>query len=233
MRNDALFLFDIDGTLMRGGTQAHRDAFAHAFDTVYGLPLSLDGIPAGGRTDSWLLAEPLRRAGVPAEDIRRLQPEAFRAMIEYVERTIADLRHCVLPGVRDVLASLHEDGRLLGLLIGNLSRIAVLKLEAAGLGGYFDTGGFGEESEDRSHLVPVAIAHGERAAGRRIPPRQVVIIGDTPLDVEAGRTHGTRTVAVATGTFSEAELRAGTADVVLASLADADTAVRAITGLVS
>ena len=35
-----LFLFDIDGTLLRGGTRVHREAFTYAFQTVYGLPFS-------------------------------------------------------------------------------------------------------------------------------------------------------------------------------------------------
>ena len=57
----ALYLFDIDWTLIRGGTPAHREAFTPAYREVYGLDLSLDGISAAGRTDTWLLAEPLRR----------------------------------------------------------------------------------------------------------------------------------------------------------------------------
>lgn len=228
-----LFLFDIDGTLMKGGTVVHRESFAHAFATVYGLELSLDGIPAGGRTDTWLLAEPLRHRGMSDEEIWARMPEAFSVMQEYVEAHLGDLRHFVLPGVPGLLEQLRARGELLGLLTGNLSRIAFAKLRHAGLGGYFEVGGFGEESEVRSHLVPAALRHASALAGSPIPPARAVIIGDTPLDVEAGKAHGTHTVAVATGVSSHEDLVDSEADVVLHSFEDVDGAVQQIVAVVT
>lgn len=228
----ALFLFDIDGTILHGGTAVHKDAFADAFRRIYGQDLSLDGVSAAGRTDTWLLAEPLRRAGFDESAIHARMPEAFDLMAGYVDQHLGDLRDRVLPGVPEVLAGLHQRGQLLGLLTGNLSRIAMAKMRHAGLGAYFDTGGFGEESEIRSHLVPVALADAGRIAGYSIPPQRAVVIGDTPLDVEAGKVHGTRTVAVATGTFSLDQLRECGADLVLPSLEDASAAVFALMALI-
>jgi phosphoglycolate phosphatase len=228
----SLFLFDIDGTLLRGGTEVHREAFAHAYRAVYGVPLSLDGVPAAGRTDTWLLAEPLRRHGMPDEEIWARMPAAFAAMQEYCDRHLGDLRDRVLPGAEQVLAALHGRGELLGLLTGNLSRIAMAKMQHAGLDGYFDTGGFGEESEIRAHLVPVALANASHRAGHPIAARHTAVIGDTPMDIEAGKTHGTRTVGVATSWFSVDELAAAGADLVLPSLADVEEAVRDLLGVV-
>lgn len=221
----ALFLFDIDWTLLRGGTPSHRDAFAHAFRAIYDLPLSLDGISAAGRTDAWLLAEPLRRHGVPEETIVPKVPAAFALMQEYVEERLGDIRDWVLPGVRDVLADLHSTGAILGLLTGNLSRIAWAKMRHAGLDQYFTLGGFGEESETRAHLVSAALSHAADAAGRPFPPQRAVVIGDTPFDIEAGKSAGTRTVGVATGPFSVDALYAAGADLALPSFRDAERAV--------
>src|SRR5919202_6313087 len=153
-----LFLFDIDGTLLKGSTAIHRDAFAHAYRTVYGLPLSLEGVSAAGRTDTWLLAEPLRRHGVDEDRIWESMPRAFAVMEQYVEEHLGDLRPYLLPGAAEVFAGLHGRGHLLGLLTGNLMRIALAKMRHAELLQYVDTGGFGEESEVRAHLVPVALA---------------------------------------------------------------------------
>lgn len=153
-------------------------------------------------------------------------------MQAYVEAHLPDLREKILPGVPEVLAELDGRGQLLGLLTGNLSRIAAAKMRAAGLERYFDVGGFGEESEIRAPLVPVAIARASERAGRIIPPEQVAVIGDTPLDIEAGKAAGTRTVGVATGPFSAAELRGAGADLALESLADARGAVEALMRLV-
>lgn len=224
----ALFLFDIDGTVLRGSTDVHRDAFRHAFETVYGLPLSLDGVPAAGRTDTWLLLEVLRRAGIEGEEARARMPNAFVAMQDFTEEHLGDLREKVLPGVPEVLAGLHHAGQMLGLLTGNLSRIAMAKMRHAGLAQYFDTGGFGEESEVRSHLVPVAIRHASERAGRAISPDRAIVIGDTPFDTEAGQVHGTKTVGVATGPFDEEQLRVAGTDLVLPSFADARAALGAL-----
>lgn len=226
-----LFLFDIDGTLLKGSTAVHRDAFRQAFQRVYGLSLSLDGISAAGRTDTWLLAEPLRRHGLNDASIWERMPEAFRLMEEYVDEHLGDLRDNVLPGAPDVLAALHERGYLLGLLTGNLRSIALAKMRHAGLAGYFDTGGFGEESEFRARLVPVAIAKAGEQTGHPVTPADALVIGDTPFDIEAGRDHGTRTAGVATGPFSTDVLEGCGADVVLPSLADVDGTVDALTAV--
>lgn len=233
MRHEpALFLFDIDGTIIRAGSRVHREAFARAFRAVYGLPLDLNGISAAGRTDTWLMAEPLRRHGLSEEQILERMPEAFALMERYVDRHLDDLRPLVLPGVPQVLEALQQRGQLLGLLTGNLCRIALAKMRHAGLARYFDTGGFGEESEVRAHLVPVALTKAAEVAGQEIPPHRAVVIGDTPLDVEAGQIAGTRTAGVATGPFSCDDLRRAGADLVLPSLADVESAVEALLRLV-
>jgi phosphoglycolate phosphatase len=213
-----LALFDIDGTLLRAGTDVHRAAFTHMYAEVYGLEASLDGINAAGRTDTWLLFQPLLRENLAVEQIQARLPAAFRSMCEFVDRHLGDLSHCVLPGVHETLTTLHESGILLGLITGNLERIAHAKMRKAGLDRYFDTGGFGEESATRSDLVPVAMRTAGARANGRLSPSQVMVIGDTPLDVEAGKAHGTSTVAVATGTVDFRTLAASGADLVLHSL---------------
>src|SRR5947209_17731038 len=97
-------------------------------------------------------------------------PQAFAAIQDYAEQYLGDLSEFVLPGVPKLLERLHARGELMGLLTGNLSRVAHAKLRHAGLGGYFKVGGFGEESEVRSHLVPVALRHASVLAGAPIAP---------------------------------------------------------------
>jgi beta-phosphoglucomutase-like phosphatase (HAD superfamily) len=220
-RNPKLFLFDVDGTLIRTGTTVHKDAFALAFRQVYGLELDLNGVSAAGRTDTWLLHEALRRQGWSDEQIRERRRQAFDLMEDYVDEHLGDLRDRVLPGVPEVLQALDARGQLLGLLTGNLARVAMAKVRHAGLDRYFDTGGFGEESEVRAHLVPVALRKAGELARHEIAPEHAVVIGDTPLDVEAGKMAGTRTVAVATGPYSYDVLLDSGADLVLPTLEDA------------
>jgi phosphoglycolate phosphatase len=160
-------------------------------------------------------------------------PEAFAVMQVYTEEHLGDLRGCVLPGVTAVLDGLRSRGYLLGLLTGNLSRIAWAKMRHAGLDGYFQFGGFGEESEVRAHLVPVALAAATHLFGRPIPAEHAVLIGDTPHDIEAGKAHGTKTAGVATGMSSIESLIEAGADVVMPSFEDTDRALVSLMQLAS
>jgi phosphoglycolate phosphatase len=206
-------LFDIDGTLIRAGTDVHKAAFAEAFRNVYGVETSLDGVRPAGRTDTWLLYEPLRMAGLSDEEILERLPQAFELMCRYVDQHLGDLRDRVLSGVPEVLDELDACGAMVGLLTGNLEQIALAKMRKAGLAGRFEFGAFGEESATRSELVPVALVKAGMSAA------QAVVVGDTPLDVEAARAHGVRSCGVATGPFDEEELRESGADLVVGSLA--------------
>jgi phosphoglycolate phosphatase-like HAD superfamily hydrolase len=72
----------------------------------------------------------------------------------------------------------------------------------------------------REQLVPIGIARGQAARGAILRPRQVTIIGDTPHDISCARTHGCRSLGVATGHFSVDVLRRAGADLAVADLRD-------------
>ncbi len=136
----------------------------------------------------------------------------------------------VLPGVREVLHAL--DGRpdvFLGLLTGNYEQGARIKLEYFDLWRYFRCGAYGDDSLDRHALVPVAIERSRHAGCPPVAPRDVVIIGDTPLDVACARDAGVSCLAVATGGYSVDALRATGAGTVFESLSDTNAVVQALT----
>jgi phosphoglycolate phosphatase-like HAD superfamily hydrolase len=137
----------------------------------------------------------------------------------------------VLPGVERALAALAlQPGVAQSLLTGNLEANAVLKLATFGLDRYVDLaiGAYGSDHRDRTQLVEVARAKAKARLGVEVDPTAVVVIGDTPLDVAAGRAGGARTVAVATGHYDVEALRATDPDAVLADLSDTDAVLQAI-----
>lgn len=209
-----LLLFDIDGTLILSGRAGLR-ALNHAFEHVTGTVDAFRGISPAGRTDGFLLEEAARRAGLD------LTPE-LRSAIEslYYERLAHEIekpgegRKSVMPGVRPLIDSL--SGRpdvVLALLTGNFRRSARIKLEYFDLWAPFRFGAFADDATDRNALVPVALDRA-RAAGHAPQADRVIVIGDTPLDVECARAGGVRALGVATGSHSVDELReAGAYDV--------------------
>jgi phosphoglycolate phosphatase-like HAD superfamily hydrolase len=212
-----LLLFDIDGTLLAGATDAHRAALHEALRSVHGVEADVSRRPIApaGRTDREITRAILLDAGVDAKRIDdgadAVQEESCRA---YARLCPDDLSHTVLAGIPELLATLsRREDRTLGLVTGNYEAIARLKLRRAGIGHWFDAGigAFGSDAEDRTELPAIA----RRRAGdpgAPYPRDQTIVIGDTPRDVACAHADGVRCVAVATGPFAVGQLSA--ADVV-------------------
>jgi phosphoglycolate phosphatase-like HAD superfamily hydrolase len=93
-----------------------------------------------------------------------------------------------------------------------------------------DAGAYGEDHEARAELVPVARDAARRTYGLDFPGPATVLIGDTPLDVEAALASGARAVGVATGGYSAGQLASAGADVVLPDLTDTGCVLAAVAG---
>ena len=215
----ALFLFDVDGTLIQSGRAGLR-GMNLAFERLYGYRQALDGVPFAGRTDRAIVRQVFEKLGYDASDgeIKRLRDAYCDDLATEILRPVADPSG-ILPGVERLLDRLAADRALpLGLLTGNFARGAAIKLGHFGLFQRFTFGAFGDDHVDRRDLVPVAL-EAARSAGIDIPsPSRVVVIGDTPLDVECAHAHGVRAVAVATGPFSVVDLERAGADLILETL---------------
>jgi phosphoglycolate phosphatase-like HAD superfamily hydrolase len=217
-----LFLFDIDGTLLRGMPPLHRLALCDAAWQVFQVQISPSGLgETAGMTDTLIIQRALQVAGVAAAAVETSLPLFFQAAsAAYEELTIlSDLRPYHTPEAHKTLEWLKKRGVYLGLVTGNIQRIAWAKLSAARLASYFAAGGFGDEAAEREKLPPLAIARLEESYGRRFPADEVAVIGDTPADVRCGAACGLTTIAVATGLkHSREELQAAGADYVIDDL---------------
>jgi phosphoglycolate phosphatase-like HAD superfamily hydrolase len=206
-----LVLFDIDGTLLSGATDAHVAAMHVALHEVHGVtaPRKRARPSRAGRTDGEIARAILLGAGVSAQRIdERADQVCDRCCECYARLCPPDLSHAVLPAVRELLDWLaSRDNVRLGVVTGNYEAIARLKLARAGIGKYFPRGqgAFGSDSEDRA-VLPAIARRRAGADGVPYPRQRTVVIGDTPLDVACARADGVRCVAVATGPFAAAEL---------------------------
>lgn len=225
-------LWDVDFTLVntRGvGFQLYQLAFAE----LYGRELPADAANANmaGRTDRAIVIDVLGRCGIanPAG-----QAERFEAAMSRLAPGFADMvveKGIALPGAAAALSALAASGAALqSVLTGNVKTMAEVKLRPFGLTAHLDLdiGAYGNESGVRSDLVALARHRAFAAYGQDYGGEATVLVGDTPLDVEAALVTGARAVGVATGRSSEAELTAAGADAVLPDLADTDQVVAAV-----
>jgi phosphoglycolate phosphatase-like HAD superfamily hydrolase len=228
-----LVLWDIDGTLVQAG-EVGRDIFTEAFQAVLGRDpdqVTARALVMAGRTDPEIALEFLTAHEI-AEGERHL-PAFSEALVTALAAKAALIRERgrALPGAREVLAALDgTEGVVQSLLTGNVEPNALLKLASFELDGYldFEVGGFGSDHHHRPSLVEVARTKAERKYGTAFAGSATVLVGDTPLDVAAGRAGGARVVAVATGPYQVAELESTGADAVLEDLRDAKAALTAI-----
>jgi phosphoglycolate phosphatase len=205
-----LLLFDIDGTLLQQASREHAVAIRRACDEVHAVDVGASlqpGPELAGRTDGEIARILLSSAGVSPEQIDARAEEVMKRACElYVELCPANLSDKVVPGIDSVLGWCSaQDDITLALVTGNYEPIARLKLARAGIGSYFPAGqgGFGSDAEDRATLPTVA----RRRAGD-VAPDQAIVIGDTPRDIACARADGAQCIAVTTGPYPAAELRA-------------------------
>jgi phosphoglycolate phosphatase-like HAD superfamily hydrolase len=206
-----LILFDIDGTLVRGGPA--KSAFVRAMEETFGTARHADKVLFAGKTDPQIAREILVGAGRDRATIDRGLPELWERYLGHLEQALPTDPMTVLPGVQvllDALAAQSDIG--VGLVTGNIVGGARLKLDSARLWAHFEVGGYGSDHEERDELPPIALGRAREHWGRVIEADRAVIVGDTPRDVACGRACGMRTVAVATGMFSASELRSTGAD---------------------
>lgn len=216
-----LVLFDVDGTLLltRG---AGVECMGEAMWRHFGRRVDLGRVSFPGGLDPIIFRDLCVAHG--------LEPSAqhhgaFRAIYA---RLLGELlaaepgRAYSLPGVSELIDALRAtEGLALGLLTGNYPETARLKIAAAGLDPeHFQVGAFGTDGQERHELCFVARDRHAARVGFELAMERVVLIGDTPRDVECALASGARILAVATGRYSVAELRAAGAELAVEDLRD-------------
>jgi len=229
-----LLLWDVDGTLIRGGGVGSA-AMSEAAAVAIGRPVDGSSVVMHGKTDPQILAELFVAADVTDEEIPRLVPIAAAEAERLMALAEADLRARgeIIPGVLDVLTRLSAiPGVRQTLVTGNLTGNAAVKLATFELRAYFDVevGAYGSDHADRNELVPIALERVEQRRGERYLPEEVWVIGDTTGDLACARAAGVRCLLVGTGQIPMAELCLLDADVVLVDLTNTDQVIQILTG---
>jgi phosphoglycolate phosphatase len=221
------WLFDVDGTLLITGG-ASRGAFSAAVRDLLNVEDDLADIAFAGRTEPLILSDILRKHGREFRDGDEAQ--FWNAVLDHMPDSLLRSSGRVLPGVIEILRRVrNEPGWIAGLLTGNMSQMARLKLVHFGLFDQFAFGAFGEQAPDRDALACGIVARLERDHG--VPAHRCVVVGDTEHDVTCARAAGARVVAVATGSRTRAELERCSPDLVLDDLTQGDALIEWARGI--
>jgi phosphoglycolate phosphatase len=212
-----IILFDIDGTLVSTGG-AGAAAWKVAFEELHGIPADIGQFTDAGMTDPDVGIKTFE-AVLHRTPTRHELAQLLQRRLEHMPEAIASSeRYRVLPGVPERLRQLSRYGHLLGLITGNIDGAAHIKLQRADLNRWFPFGAYAGAGMQRADIVREAVARAEAIVGRDVPNEEILVVGDTPRDIEAAHAAECSAVAVATGHHDADALRAAGADHVLATL---------------
>jgi phosphoglycolate phosphatase-like HAD superfamily hydrolase len=201
-----LVLFDIDGTLVRTGGAGVK-AFAKVFETEFGARDGFEKLKFSGRTDVSLVREffGVHKIEASAQNVHRF----FERYVFWLDHILAKSDTAVCPGVWEFIQQIQQlpFPPVLGLLTGNIRLGAEIKLRHFDLWKVFATGAFADDHEDRDQIAAIARERGCKILGEGLRDEQVMVIGDTPLDIRCARAIRAKALAVATGGSTLDELR--------------------------
>lgn len=193
-----LLLFDVDGTLIRTHGAGVK-AFAKTFATEFGINDGTEELQFAGRTDTSLVREFfLKKQIEPSEENFKRFFEHYVFWLDYL---LNKCRGEICVGVWSLLPKLANlpNAPAMGLLTGNVRLGAEIKLRHFQLWDFFELGAFGDDHENRDSLATVAFSRARQVLDEPLKGEDILVIGDTPLDVQCAKSIGAKSLAVATG----------------------------------
>jgi HAD superfamily hydrolase (TIGR01509 family) len=203
-------IFDMDGTL--------ADSLGHYYELACQIAALAEVPPASRERVCELMG-----TGDP-DLLRKLLPPDFPDFEGVVGRIVRELipgwmkgagAIDPLPGCVDLLHALHDRGQRLG--VATSSGRALPYLDRWGVRHVFHTVVGREDHVERKPHPEVVLRCLE---GLGIGAEEAIYVGDSPIDIEAGRRAGVRTVGVLTGTSGRDVLAAVSPDHILDSAAE-------------
>jgi phosphoglycolate phosphatase-like HAD superfamily hydrolase len=201
-----LVLFDIDGTLIHTGGAGEK-AFGRVFANLFGISDGTERLKFAGRTDPSIVREFfLHNAIEPSRENFERFFEAYVFMLDHMLQQLpGGVHRGVWTWLHDLRTLPHKP--VVGLLTGNVRLAAEIKLRRFHLWEQFDTGGFADDSMERNEIAVAAKVRGENLLKQKLNGNEVVVIGDTPLDVACARHIGAKVLAVGTGMYRANDLQ--------------------------
>ena len=207
MPTQRVVLFDVDGTLLSNQVteEGERNRYVEIIRDVVGKTPSVVPSRFAGMVDPQICKILLTEVGLSNERVDYFLPKVLSRMAEIYPKV--EKRLALNPGVTGLLGIIATSPtHVTGVLTGNLTAVAEMKLTLTGIRPYFSELFCADNYFDRNTLVENAVANclvKYDLSARR----DVVIVGDTPRDIESANKSHTTSVGVATGVYSLAQLR--------------------------
>jgi len=202
-------------------------AMNEAFLRIFNIPDAFANVRLAGRTDTSIIKDALLACHleVDAQAVEEFKKLYYHLLEREIETPLNGKK--LMPGVAELLEALAEQkGVFLGLLTGNWETSGRIKLAHFKIDHYFKFGAFADDSEIRNELLPYAIKRFSKKFGQVPEASDVVVIGDTPADIQCARPHGATAVAVAAAHYTVEQLREHQPDHLFQDLSRLDEVIK-------
>ena len=232
-----LVLFDIDGTILSTGGIGGRALYQAIEEVCHEKKMfgdnptpELGRVRMSGGMDTQIIHDILEGV-LPESTVQQLLPDIFDRIAKLLREgcKAKGANVILLDGVRELISAVADhEACLPGLLTGNNKGGAAAKLDVFNLNPFFQFGAFGDDARSRNALPAIAARRAFEQTGEAFAGKDIVIIGDTPRDIECARHAGAYAIAVATGTYSREELAPYKPDTLLDDLSDTQSVMATI-----
>lgn len=210
-----LIFFDINGTLIKRDARTDLP-YTYALNKLLQVEDSMDGINTSARSDKDVFMEALDKKTLKfSEGLWAQFLELYQEQLEIFKSSDIWRENADAINFVETLSKKHST---FSLITGELSIGAEYKLKKLGIWNYFPTGGFGEDNLTRFGIADCAlekaIAHYKQAFD------QLIIIGDTLLDIKTARHLGAKVISITTGSNTRSELESLSPDMIIDCFAD-------------
>lgn len=201
--NAKAILFDLDGTIVDS-----QDAYLEAAKTAF------QAMGLEPPTPQTALQIPKRlEQRLPINDIIRADSTRFLAVYLEAFYAITHAKTKPIPNIRACLETLQQKAKLALITMRDVPKAAVAKeLQQFGLSEYFTCV---LTSQDTYKPKPSPEAHIKALELMDIQICDCLIVGDSVLDVTAGKTAGAKTIGVLSGLYTQQELAKVSPDLIL------------------
>lgn len=176
-----------------------------------------------GKTDPLILHESLHVMGLDEEKINTSLPKLKERYFSLLEKNLQTFPVKLMPGIIELLEVLKSrKDIIMGLLTGNFSTSAYMKVGVHSLEDYFPFGIFGDDTAQRNEMPAIGKDRIKKKFNLDISFSDMYIIGDTEYDIACAQHAGAVSIAVGTGWTEEEILRSKNPDYYFHDLGNTD-----------
>lgn len=205
-----LLLFDLDGTLIDSSTDIAWAA-NRTLESMGHTEMDVESIKANIGWGVKVLLERL----MPGEPPSRIEEGRARFLEFYSTHLVVNT--FLYPGVEETVSHFHSSGKKMGVVTNKPEKFARAILEELDIGKFFHLIVGGDTYPNRKpHPEPVLRAMEELKGDKG----STVLIGDSPIDCEAGKTAGVKIIGVSYGFRDKADLTGAQCDIIVERFSD-------------